>query len=78
MRILIVDDEPLARARLRGLLAREPDVEIVAEAGDGAAALQACDQHHPELILLDVRMPGMDGLEVARRLAAQSLSLIHI
>lgn len=72
MRILIVDDEPLARARLRGLLAREPGVEIAAEAGDGAAALQACDQHHPELILLDVRMPGMDGLEVARRLAAQS------
>ena len=71
MRILIVDDEPLARARLRGLLASEADVEIVAEAGDGATALQACDQHRPDLLLLDVRMPGMDGLEVARRLAAQ-------
>lgn len=71
MRVIIVDDEPLARARLRGLLASEADVEVVAEAGEGAAALRACDRHHPDLVLLDIRMPGMDGLEVARRFAAQ-------
>lgn len=69
MKILIVDDEPLARARIRGLLARESDVEIVAEAADGRAALLACDTHHPDLLMLDIRMPGMDGLEVARALS---------
>lgn len=74
MRVLIVDDEPLARARLRGLLSREEDVEVVAEAGDGAAALLACDTHRPDLVMLDIRMPGMDGLEAARQLAAQPSS----
>ena len=72
MRVLIVDDEPLARARLRGLLSRVADVEIVGEAADGAAALHACDIHRPELVMLDIRMPGIDGLEVARQLAAQT------
>lgn len=73
MRVVIVDDEPLARSRLRGLLSREADVEIVAEAGDGRAALLACDTHRPDLVMLDIRMPGMDGLEVARQLAQQAL-----
>ena len=72
MRVLIVDDEPLARARLRGLLTRVADVEIVGEAGDGAAALHACDTLRPDLVMLDIRMPGIDGLEVARQLAAQT------
>ena len=71
MRVVIVDDEPLARARLRGLLSREADVEVVAEAGDGQAALHACDTHQPDLVMLDIRMPGVDGLEVARQLAKQ-------
>ena len=70
MRILIVDDEPLARARLRGLLSDLPGVELAGEAGDGEAALRACDRHRPDLVMLDIRMPGMDGMEVARRLAA--------
>ncbi len=69
MKILLVDDEPLARARLRGLLEREADVEIVAEAGDGHAALLAIDRHHPDLVMLDIRMPGMDGMQVAAQLA---------
>ena len=72
MRVVIVDDEPLARARLRGLLSREDDVDVVAEAGDGQAALHACRLHHPDVVLLDIRMPGMDGLDVARQLATQS------
>lgn len=70
MRIIIADDEPLARERLRALLLAQPGVEVVAEVGDGRAALQACDAHAPDLILLDIAMPGMDGLEVARHLAA--------
>ncbi|PJJ99735.1 DNA-binding response regulator [Lysobacteraceae bacterium NML03-0222] len=68
MKVLIVDDEPLARARLRTMLQREADVEIVAEAIDGHSALLACDTHHPDLVMLDIHMPDMSGLEVARQL----------
>jgi two-component system response regulator AlgR len=70
MKVILVDDEPLARDRLRQLLADAPDVEIVAEAGDGLGALRACAEHDPDLVLLDIAMPGIDGLEVARHLAA--------
>jgi two-component system response regulator AlgR len=70
MNIVIVDDEPLARARLRELLADEPGTVVVAEAGDGHAALHACAEHSPDLVLLDIVMPGIDGLETARHLAA--------
>ena len=70
MRVVIADDEPLARERLRGLLADEPGVVVVAEAGDGHATLHACAEHHPDMVLLDISMPGIDGLETARHLAA--------
>jgi two-component system response regulator AlgR len=70
MNIVIVDDEPLARARLRELLADQPGTVVVAEAGDGHAALHACAEHSPDLVLLDIVMPGIDGLETARHLAA--------
>ncbi|MDE2406746.1 MAG: response regulator transcription factor [Xanthomonadaceae bacterium] len=70
MRVLVVDDEPLARARLINLLAALPQVTVVGEAGDGRAALAACAQLQPDLVLLDIAMPGMDGLEAARALAA--------
>ncbi len=70
MKVVIADDEPLARERLRMLLASQPDVEIVAEAGDGREALHACAEHAPDMVLLDIAMPGIDGLEAARHLAA--------
>ncbi|KGM52816.1 chemotaxis protein CheY [Lysobacter concretionis Ko07 = DSM 16239] len=70
MRVVIADDEPLALARLRGLLKDLPGIEVVAEAGDGQQALQACAEHEPDLVLLDIAMPGIDGLEAARHLAA--------
>ena len=70
MKVVIADDEPLARERLRALLAAHDDIEVVAEAGDGRAALQACAEHEPDLVLLDIAMPGIDGLEAARHLAA--------
>jgi len=69
MKVVIADDEPLARERLRALLAAEPGVQVVAEAGDGHAALHACAEHHPDMVLLDISMPGIDGLETARHLA---------
>ncbi|GAB3735730.1 LytTR family DNA-binding domain-containing protein [Luteimonas pelagia] len=70
MNTIIVDDEALARDRLRTLLSAHADVTVVAEAGDGLQALEAVAEHHPDLVLLDIAMPGIDGLEVARHLAA--------
>lgn len=69
MKILIVDDEPLARERLAALLRECSNVEILGEAGDGRAALEAAARLHPDVVLLDIRMPLMDGLETARHLA---------
>src|SRR5690606_2588995 len=70
VKVVIADDEPLARERLRALLAARDDLVGVAEAGDGRAALQACAQPEPHLVLRDIAMPGIDGLEAARHLAA--------
>lgn len=69
MRVLVVDDEPLARARLCGLLSGLPLIDVVGEAGDGQAAIDACARLHPDAVLLDIAMPGMDGLAAARALA---------
>ena len=68
MRVVIVDDEPLARERLRRLLADFPGYEVVGEAGDGETALDVIDELEPDLVLLDIRMGGMDGLQVGRQL----------
>ena len=70
MRVVIADDEPLARERLRALLGELRDIEVVADAADGLEALHACAEHQPDLVLLDISMPGIDGLETARHLAA--------
>ncbi|HET7161940.1 MAG TPA: LytTR family DNA-binding domain-containing protein [Rhodanobacteraceae bacterium] len=70
MRVLIADDEPLARTRLAALLRDCDGAEVVASVGDGEAALTACAQLRPDLLLLDIAMPGLDGVGVARRLAA--------
>ncbi|MBB1087172.1 response regulator transcription factor [Lysobacter sp. SG-8] len=70
MKVVIADDEPLARERLRTLLADCDGLQVVAEAVDGHEALHACAEHEPDLILLDIAMPGLDGLETARHLAA--------
>jgi two-component system nitrate/nitrite response regulator NarL len=65
-RILIVDDHPLARQAIRSLLEDEADYEIVGEAANGLDALRACEQLKPDVVLLDIHMPGMNGLEVTR------------
>ncbi|PKM09667.1 MAG: DNA-binding response regulator, partial [Gammaproteobacteria bacterium HGW-Gammaproteobacteria-7] len=71
MNVLIVDDEPLARERLRQMLSEMPGISVAGEAGNGREALELADQLHPDLILLDISMPVMDGMEVARHLAGQ-------
>jgi two-component system response regulator AlgR len=73
MNVLIVDDEPLARSRLRRLLDDLPGHDCVGEAADGDAALDACRRFNPDVVLLDIRMPGRDGLSTARALAALSV-----
>jgi two-component system, LytTR family, response regulator len=69
IRTLIVDDEPLAREGLALLLARDPEIEIVGESADGAAALLAIRHQHPDIVFLDVQMPKHDGFEVLGALA---------
>ena len=64
IRALIVDDEPLARDRIRFLLRTEPDVEIVAECTNGKEAVEQIEQQHPDLLFLDVQMPELDGFAV--------------
>src|SRR5512143_2757970 len=70
MRALIVDDEAPARERLRRLLGDLSDVVVVGEAANGSEALSACAALDPDVVLLDIRMPGMDGIETARHLNA--------
>ena len=71
LRVLLVDDEPLARQRLARLLAEYDNYQVVAEAGNGQAALDWLRQHKADLVLLDIQMPGLTGLEVAEQLMAE-------
>ncbi len=69
IRVLIADDEALVRSGLRLILQAAGDIAVVAEAGDGAQAVDAVRRHRPDVVLMDVRMPGMDGLAAAAQLA---------
>ena len=71
MKLLIVDDEAPARERLKNLLRELPGMEIAGEAGNGREALELWERTQADVVLLDIRMPVMDGLETARHLAAQ-------
>jgi two-component system response regulator DegU len=63
VRVLLADDNAQFRYVLRQLLERDPDIVVVAEASDGGEALEMVDEHHPDVVLMDVSMPGIDGLE---------------
>ena len=68
-RILLVDDQPLLRTGFRMILSAEPDLQVVGEAGEGAAAVELARRLRPDVVLMDIRMPGMDGIQATRALA---------
>ncbi|MFD7989647.1 response regulator [Kitasatospora indigofera] len=71
IRVVVADDQELVRAGFGMILDAQPDIEVVAEAADGAQAVEAVREHRPDVLLLDVRMPVMDGLEAARQVCAR-------
>ncbi|MBS1879759.1 MAG: response regulator transcription factor [Actinobacteria bacterium] len=71
IRVLLADDDPLVRSGLRMLLGGAAGIEVVAEVGDGSGVLGAVDRHRPDVVLMDIRMPELDGIAAAELLAAQ-------
>jgi DNA-binding NarL/FixJ family response regulator len=71
IRLLLVDDHSLMRAALRETLEREPDIEVVGEAGDGETALAMLHELSPDLVLMDISMPGLNGIEATLRIISE-------
>jgi DNA-binding NarL/FixJ family response regulator len=76
--VLIVDDERLIRAGFRAIIETEPDLSVIGEAADGLDAIDLARKRSPDVVLLDIRMPGMDGLTAARRIVAETDSRVLI
>ncbi len=71
IRVVVVDDQPLLRTGFRMILEGEPDLEVVGEAGDGREAVRVVDQHRPDVVLMDLRMPVLDGVEATRQITSR-------
>lgn len=71
IRVVVADDEPLVRAGIVGVLEADPTINVIGQASDGAAALDLMDSHTPDVMLLDIQMPRLSGLDVLKRLRAQ-------
>ncbi|MEV4351362.1 response regulator transcription factor [Actinoplanes sp. NPDC049596] len=79
IRVLLADDQPLIRSGFRALLELEDDIEVVAEAADGGEAVALARQHRPDIALVDIQMPRVDGIEATRRIAAEpALTAVHV
>ncbi|MBO1740637.1 response regulator transcription factor [Leifsonia sp. TF02-11] len=78
IRIVIADDEELIRGALVALLSLEPDIEVVGDVGDGRAAVAAVLEHHPDVALLDLEMPRLDGVDAARELRSEGTRVVIV
>src|SRR6476660_9121112 len=76
--VIIADDEPLARERLRGMLAARPECRLIGECRNGAEARDAIRKQQPDIVLLDIKMPGLDGIEVAEAISQHQCAVVFV